>query len=195
MLVFTAAHADEYRYDTEHSQILASADHDGFSHPVARLKIARGWLRFDERDWSRAGTELDIDLATIDFGDAKWNATLRESRWLDSGRQRYAHFASAGVVRGEGNNGVLRGTLTLRGVSRPVDVHFHLNRVATTVFGMHRVAGFSATARFRRSDFGMRANPRSVGGEVDLRLEIEAIRDDNAEREYHQPEHAHAAKP
>ncbi|HET8900162.1 MAG TPA: YceI family protein [Rhodanobacteraceae bacterium] len=185
------AAAADYRFDTEHSQILASANHNGFSAPVGRLAIAAGWLRFDADDWSRAATVLDIDLASIDFGNADWNRALCTRRWLDCDGSRYAHFVSTGVSRHNANEGVLHGTLTLRGVSQPLDLAFRVNRVGTTVFGLHRVAGFSASTTLDRRAFGLRANTGSVGTTVTLRLEIEAIRDHNAESDYRRS-HLHA---
>ncbi|TAM93342.1 MAG: polyisoprenoid-binding protein, partial [Rhodanobacteraceae bacterium] len=64
MLVAGAAAARplDYRIDTVHSQVLFSADHDGYSNPVGRLAIARGWLRFDPDDWGKSKIVADIDL-------------------------------------------------------------------------------------------------------------------------------------
>ncbi|HET7359373.1 MAG TPA: YceI family protein [Rhodanobacteraceae bacterium] len=166
-----------YRYDTEHSQILFSADHNGYSNPVGRLHIASGWLRFDMDDWSHAATELDIDLASVDMGDKTWNAALRAGDFLATGQARLAHFVSTSVTRSGPRTGVLHGTLTLRGVSRPLDIAFTLNREGMTVFGMHTVIGFSATATLDRDAFGITGNPGSIGHQVHLRLEIEAIRE------------------
>src|SRR5690349_25115500 len=78
-----------YRYDTVHSQILFSVDHNGFSRPFGRLHIARGWLRFDPTDWSHAATELDIDLAGLDMGDAAWSAAVLKPAYLDAAKARY----------------------------------------------------------------------------------------------------------
>jgi polyisoprenoid-binding protein YceI len=174
-----AAHG--YRYDTVHSQVVFSIDHDGYSRPFGRLRIARGWLRFDTDDWSRSSTALDIDLSGVDMGDAKWNAAVCGASLLDCARQRYAHFASTSVERTDATHGVLHGTLTLHGVSRPLDLPFTLNRVARTVFGMHEVAGFSATASLDRTAFGIDAFPHAIGHGVAVWLEIEAIRDDRAQ--------------
>ena len=176
------AHAatSTYRYDTVHSQVVFSVDHDGYSRPFGRLHIARGWLRFDPDDWSTAATELDIDLAGVDMGDAAWNAAVREPALLDSAHRRYAHFASTGVERSDAHHGVLHGQLTLRGITRAVELPFTFNRAALTVFGMHYVAGFSATATLDRTDFGMAAHPGSIGQQVVLWLQVEAIRDDRA---------------
>lgn len=166
-----------YRYDTVHSQILFSVDHDGFSRPFGRLHIARGWLRFDPDDWSHAATELDVDLASLDMGDAGWNKAVLEPAFLDAAKARYAHFASTSVERKDDKHGVLHGTLTLRGVTRDVDIPFTFNREARTIFGLHTIAGFSATAMLDRTDFGMTSNPGSIGRHVSLWLQIEAIRE------------------
>ncbi|MGN2242066.1 YceI family protein [Frateuria sp. GZRR33] len=167
-----------YRYDTVHSQILFSVSHDGYSRPFGRLHIARGWLRFDPDDWSHAATTLDIDLASLDMGDADWNAAVLKPAFLDADKARYAHFASTSVERRDDHHGVLHGNLTLRGLTRPVDIPFTFNRQARTIFGLHTVAGFSATAMLDRTDFGMTANQGSIGQHVSVWLEIEAIREE-----------------
>jgi polyisoprenoid-binding protein YceI len=167
-----------YRYDTVHSQIVFSIDHDGYSRPFGRLHIARGWLRFDPDDWTRSATVLDIDMSSVDMGDAKWNAAVCGASLLDCARRRYAHFASTSVERTDATHGVLHGRLTLHGRTLPVDLPFTLNRVARTVFGMHVVAGFSATVTLDRTAFGITAFPHAIGHGVSAWLELEAIRDD-----------------
>lgn len=174
------AATSDYRYDTVHSQILFSIDHNGYSRPFGRLHIARGWLRFDPADWSTAATELDIDLAGVDMGDADWNAAVRKPALLDADKQRYAHFVSRSVEHRDDSHGVLHGDLTLRGITRPVELAFTLNRHATTIYGLHEVIGFSATTTLDRTAFGMTAFANSIGHNASLWLELEAIRADPA---------------
>ena len=172
------AAADTYRYDTTHSQILFSIDHNGFSRPFGRLHIAKGWLRFDPQDWSQSSTELDIDLASLDMGEAEWNAAVLKPAFLDAEKARYAHFVSTSVERKDDTHGVLHGDLTLRGVTRPMTLPFTFNRKGTTIYGMHTTVGFSATASLNRDDFGMVSNANSVGHGVSVWLELEAIQED-----------------
>lgn len=171
------AAAAGYRFDTVHSQVLFSISHDGFSRPFGRLHIARGWLRFDADDWSHSSTALDIDLQSLDMGNTVWNSAVEAPSFLDAKKMRYAHFASTSVQRTDATHGVIHGQLTLRGVSRPVALDFTLNRIGTTIYGMHKVAGFSATTQLDRRDFGMTSNPNSIGEHVSVWLEIEAIAD------------------
>ena len=182
LLPLASSHAASasYRYDTVHSQIVFSISHDGYSRPFGRLHIAKGWLRFDPDDWSAAATELDIDLAGVDMGDTDWNAAVCKPALLDCARDRYAHFVSSRVERKDDHHGVLHGQLTLHGVSQPLSIPFTFNRAARTIYGLHAVAGFSATAMLDREAFGITANANSIGQQVSIWLELEAIRDEHA---------------
>lgn len=176
-----------YRYDTTHSQILFSIDHNGFSRPFGRLHIARGWLRFDPDDWSQSATELDIDLDSLDMGDAAWNDAVKKPAFLAAEKGRYAHFVSTSVERKDDTHGVLHGNLTLRGVTRPVELAFTANRRGNTIYGMHSTAGFSATTMLNRDDFGITSNANSIGHSVSVWLELEAIQDDKAQSNKESP--------
>jgi polyisoprenoid-binding protein YceI len=182
VLPLAAAHAGDtsYRYDTVHSQVLFSISHDGYSRPFGRLHLARGWLRFDPGDWSTAATELDIDVGGLDMGEAAWDAAVCKPSLLDCKQHPMAHFVSTRVEHKDDRHGVLHGELTLRGISQPVDIPFTLNRTGRTIYGLHDVAGFSATATLDRQAFGINAFPNSIGHAVNVWLELEAIRDDGA---------------
>jgi len=180
------AHPLDYRIDTVHSQVLFSADHDGYSKPVGRLAIARGWLRFDPDDWGASKIVADIDLASADLGDKGWNAAVMGKNFLAAGQFPLAHFESGTVAKTGEQTGTLDGTLTLRGVTVPVKIDFIVNRVGTTLFGFETIAGFSGHAKLDRTRFGMTAFPKAVGTEVTVRLEIEAKLDRRAEYDYQQ---------
>ncbi len=177
LLPLAPAHAAMWRYDTVHSQVVFSISHNGYSRPFGRLHIASGWLRFDPDDWSHAATELDIDLQSLDMGDDDWNKATCKQALLDCGKYRYAHFASTRVEQTDAQHGVLHGHLSLRGVTLPVSIPFTFNRAGSTIYGLHTVAGFSATAMLDRNDFGMHAYASSIGKHVSVWLELEAILD------------------
>lgn len=181
-----AAHPLDYRIDTVHSQVLFSADHDGYSRPVGRLAIARGWLRFDPDDWSQSKVVADIDLASADFGDAGWNKAVTGRNFLDAAEHPLAHFESTSVEKTGEHAGILHGELTLRGTTLPVAVDFTVNRVGATLFGFETIAGFSGRAQLDRTQFGMTAFRKAIGTEVSIRLEIEAKLDRHAEYDYRQ---------
>ena len=188
------AHPLDYRIDTVHSQVLFSASHDGYSNPVGRLAITRGWLRFDPDDWSASSVVADIDPASADWGDQGWNAAATGRNFLDAEKFPLLRFQSTAVRQTGKDTGVIDGRLTLHGVTLPVAVQFTVNRVGATLFGFETIAGFSGHAKLDRTQFGMTAFPKAIGTEVTIRLEIEAKLDRQAQHEYQQAvDKAHAA--
>jgi polyisoprenoid-binding protein YceI len=174
-----------FRMDPVHTQVLVSVDHDGYSHPVGRMKIKAGWIAFDEDDWSTAKVVADVDTASVDFGDTDWNEAVTGKRFLDAKDYPLAHFESTAVEKIDAQHGTLHGNLSLRGVTRELEIPFTLNRVGATIFsGMQTLAGFSSHTTLDRLQFGMTSFPKAVGTHVYVRLEVEAILDQDAQKEY-----------
>ncbi|TAN04481.1 MAG: polyisoprenoid-binding protein [Rhodanobacteraceae bacterium] len=180
------AHPLDYRIDTVHSQVLFSAGHDGYSNPVGRFAIARGWLRFDPDDWAASKVVADIDTASADLGDKGWDGAVTGRNFLDATKFPLAHFESVSVQKTGTQTGVIDGRLTLHGLTLPVQVDFTVNRVGMTLFGFETIAGFSGHATLDRTRFGMTAFPKAIGTQVAIRLEIEATLDRQAQYDYQQ---------
>ncbi len=179
-----AARAGEYRFDPVHSSVVFFVDHDGYSDAVGRLRIARGWFRFDERDWGDSKVVADIALDSVDMGDKDWDRVVAGSDFLDAKAHPYAHFASTSVEQTGADTGILYGQLTLRGRTEGIAFPFRFNKRAFTIYGFHTVAGFTGLATLDRKLWGMGAFAGVVGVRVKVLLEIEGIADDNAQRAY-----------
>lgn len=166
-----------YRYDPAHTQVWFVADHMGFSRPMGRFTKVEGWLAFDPEDWSRAGCDVTIPVDSLWLGDAAWEKKMLSDRFFDARRHPSMHFACTRFERTGDDRAKLTGELTLRGVTRPLELEVRVNRVGRHSFSLGYVAGFSATGRLRRSDFGMSQLAAAVGDTVELKLEVEAIRE------------------
>jgi polyisoprenoid-binding protein YceI len=177
------AETSVYRFDPPHTQILFSADHQKFSHPVGRLKVKDGWFQFDDKDFTTARVDVEIDMKSADIGDDKWSETIRGGQLLDADKYPTARYTSKSVEKKGDRTGVIHGDLTLHGVTRPVDIEFTLNRVANDPYRFKQKAGFSATATIRRADFGITRYTDVIGENIELRFEIEGLRDGGAAKE------------
>ncbi len=83
-------------------------------------------------------------------------------------------------MRRHGHDYVVTGDLTIRGVTRSVDLDLEFNGVSPDPWGGTR-AGFSASTEISRADFGIEFNiPIDGGGvvvgdRIKISLEIEAV--------------------
>lgn len=166
-----------YRIDPVHSQVVFNVDHNGFSRSFGRLRITDGTIAFDADDWSKSSVTATVDLTSVDMGDPEWDKAVRGPTLLDADRGGTARFVSESVEKRGEDEGTIHGRLTLRGTTLPLDIPFHVNRVGTTIYGLHSVAGFSAQVTLDRTAFGMTSNRNSIGTQVSVWLEIEGIRD------------------
>lgn len=176
------ANAGDFRFDTVHSQIFACASHMGFSTPCGLMHVKNGYFSFDNGDWNKAAVDVVIDVNSLDMGDTKWNSMLRSWQFLDTGDHPTAHYVSSNVRKTGDRQGVVHGKLTLRGVTRSVDLHLTFNRAGADPYTFRYTAGFSATATLKRSGFGMKKYLPDIGDEVSIRIEAEGVRDSDARK-------------
>lgn len=169
--------ATRYRFDPVHSQIVFFVSHLGYSHGIGRIKLADGHFRFNPDDWSDAEVDVAIDIASVDMGDAKWSDTVRGGQFLQVERYPQARFRSLSVEKTAANNGVIHGELSLRGVTHAVDLQVTFNKAGRDPYVFKDKAGFSARTTLKRGDFGLDRYQGVVGEEVELRIEVEGIKD------------------
>ena len=127
-----------------------------------------------------ASVEVKIDPASIDTNEAQRDAHLRSADFFDVEKYPVATFTSS-AVEPNGNNYVLHGELTLKGVSKPVALELDFYGVNPGM-GHGEVAGFEASVVLNRKDFGididlpLETGGAVVGDKVTITLEIEAVK-------------------
>ena len=173
--------ASDFRFDPVHSQVFFSISHQGYSQSTGRFAIKDGFFAFDNDDWTKAKVDATIDIASLDLGNAGWSDKVK-SAYLDAGIYPTARFVGKSVEKTGDKTGVVHGELMLLGRKQPVDLKISFNRAAVDGYTMRYIAGFSADASFKRSSFGSTRSPESIGDEVRVHIEVEGVRDGDAEK-------------
>lgn len=172
-----SAAAATYVLDPVHTRVMFAVEHAGFSKAIGTVSGSTGGLVFDPDDWSTARVEVSVPLERLDLGDEKWNRATLARNLLDVGQHPEARFVSTRIERTGERTATVLGILTLRGISREVSLEAVFNALKRHPLPpFRRTLGFSATTMIRRSDFGVSAWPSMIGEEVELRLEVEAVR-------------------
>ncbi|HIE5097688.1 YceI family protein [uncultured Stenotrophomonas sp.] len=181
MLLATApawADADTYRLDPVHTRVLFTIDHAGYSQAMGTVSGSEGHLQFDPDNWRDASLDVEVPVARLDLGDAKWNQATLARSLLDGERFPSARFVSTRVEPIDARHARVVGTLTLRGVSQEVTLDVTLNAIKRYPLPpFRRTAGFSASTTLSRRAFGITAWPGVIGDAVQLRIEAEATLD------------------
>ena len=125
-----------------------------------------------------------IDLGLIDTKNKQRDDHIRTADFFEVDKYPTMTYRSTGVRR-DGEDYVLDGDLTLKGVTRPVSLKLEIGGFGADPFLVDPLkgarVGFSATGEINRVDFGVSYNGPVPGGgvalgeKVQLILEIEAI--------------------
>jgi polyisoprenoid-binding protein YceI len=169
------AQARTYRLDPVHCQVLFFVSHLGFSRQVGRFTGVSGRFVVDPADWSSASVEASIAVDSLWLGDEPWQRKVLSDDFLDAARHPTIQFRSERIEATDADSASVHGTLSLRGVSRPVVLALQRNRIGRNSFNLKQTAGFSARTTIKRSEFGMRRMLAAVGDEIEILLEIEGI--------------------
>ncbi len=178
--VTTAAQAEieQYKFDTVHTQIIFFVDHLGFSKSEGEFIDFDGGFTFDRGQPENSSVEVTIQTVSIDMDDEKWDEHMKNEDFFNVEKFPTMTFKSTGIeVTGE-NTANITGDLTLLGVTKPVVLNVTHNKSGKHPFGEKYAAGFSATASLKRSDFGMTYGLPMVGDDVEIRIEVEAEREE-----------------
>jgi polyisoprenoid-binding protein YceI len=128
--------------------------------------------------------EAEIDLGSISTGNDQRDAHLRSNDFFDADAHTTMTFRSTGI-RPDGDDFLVDGELTIRGITKPVTLNVELGGVGPDPWGGTRL-GLTATGVINRHDFGVSWNAAIEGGgvvvadKVTITIEAEATLDQTA---------------
>ena len=166
--------------DPTHSTIGFSARHAMIAKVRGRFAEFTGSITMDGANPAASKADLTIVAASITTENDDRDAHLRTAEFLDVEQFPTITFASTGVVA-NGSSFTVTGDLTIRGVTRPVDVQWELIGIGQDPWGNTRL-GFEGTAEISRKEFGLTWNVALEAGgvlvsdNVQLLLDVEAVK-------------------
>lgn len=166
-------HAGTYRLDPSHSKATWSVTHFGFSTYVGQFATVNGVLVLDPK--APAASKLDVTVDTTSLGtlNPALDTHLKSADFLDVAKYPQALFHATRIVVTGPKTAAITGDLTLHGVTKPVTLEATFTQAGVNPLDKKYSLGFAATAKIRRSDFGVSAYVPAVSDEVALQFEAE----------------------
>jgi polyisoprenoid-binding protein YceI len=173
--------AGSYDLDPAHKLVGFTARHMMVAKVRGHFDEASATITVGENPLESSVTAT-IKTASITTGVADRDTHLRSPDFLKTEEFPTIEFQSLGGVKEiNGNEFVLPGELTIRGVTRKVDLKVEFEGAGRNPYGMD-IFGFSASTEIDREDFGLTWNVNLetggvlVGKKVRIELEGEAVR-------------------
>jgi polyisoprenoid-binding protein YceI len=164
--------------DAAHSQV-------GFSVRHMMVSKVRGYFRefsgeiVTAADPSQSVVHATINMDSIDTRQEQRDAHIKSADFFDTGNHTVMEFRST-RVRNEGEDWVVEGDLTIKGITKPVTLALELDGFGPDAYGGTR-AGFSGKTEISRKEFGVdidmpiEAGGVVVGDKITVELEIQGV--------------------
>lgn len=164
--------AGTYAIEPEHTRVMFSVEHLGFTQYPGEFPGTSGSLTIDPKAPAASKLEVSIPVGKVWVPNTKLVEELVSPMFFDAAKFPTITFKSTKVaVTGPGKADVT-GDLTMHGVTKPVVLHVKFNGAgAVPMMKGAYAAGFSATCVLKRSDFGVTAGIPMVGDETKLMIE------------------------
>ncbi len=168
------ATAGTYKIDPAHTNVQFSVSHLGTSNTVGRFNTVAGDISLKPNGKSRV--EVTIQTKSVDSNHQKRDAHLRGPDFFNAKQYPVIKFVSDKVsYNSKGEPVSVSGKLSLHGKIQNVTLTVKPVGAGKDPWGGYR-AGYDATTIIKRSAFGMNFMPGGIGDDINITLNIEAIK-------------------
>lgn len=169
-----------WQIDPSHSGVSFVVRHM-FTKVRGRFTAFSGEIVTDGDSLTNGQVTVEIQADSVDTDDQQRDGHLRTNDFFGSDENPTIAFTSTAITPRGGNDFVINGNLTIRGVTRPVSLDAEYEGGGKTPFGTE-VASWTARTDIDRKDFDLTWNaPLEAGGflvgdDVKIELDVEAVR-------------------
>jgi polyisoprenoid-binding protein YceI len=168
-----------WNIDPSHSTVSFVARHLMITKVRGRFGSFSGTITIAE-DRLASSVNASIDLASVTTGDEQRDGHLKSADFFEVEKYPTMTFTSTALAD-KGDHYIMAGDLTVKGVTKPVELDLEFEGVNTDPWGNTKAA-FTATTDVNRKDWGLEWNVALeaggvlVGDKVKLELEIQAVK-------------------
>jgi polyisoprenoid-binding protein YceI len=142
------------------------------------FKIFDGSVNAPTADFNNATINFNVDVNSINTDEEKRDAHLKSDDFFNAEKYPKMTFTSTSFKKVSGNKYALEGNLTIRDVTKKVKFAVVYGGTVKDPWGNVK-AGFKATGKINRKDFGLKwgamteAGGAVVGDEVEMEIRVE----------------------
>ncbi len=171
--------ADTYQIDPIHSSLGFAVQHLMVSTVKGEFTEYAGTIEFDQKNPSAFTASVRIQSASIDTRNKQRDGHLKTGDFFDAEKFPEIVFKSKKLEPIEGNEYMLTGDLTIRGITKEISIPLSIAGPVNSPMG-GQVIGLSGETTINRQDFGVSWNKALDSGgyvvsdEVKILVNIEA---------------------
>ena len=161
----------KWTFDPIHSELGFKIKHLMITNVPGTFKNFEGLVETEAEDFATATISLKAKMASISTNNEQRDAHLRSPEFFDVEQFPELFFQSTQIEQEDQEHFVLQGNLTIKGLTKPVNLNLEYNGITPDPWGGER-AGFSVTGKIKRTDYGMNFNSVLDTGGIGLSEEV-----------------------
>ena len=141
----------------------------------AEFKQFNGGLTFQGADAENARTLVALDVSSLVSDTLFADSMLKSEQFLDAETYPQIYFVGRSVEWINARKAVLKGDLTLHGVTREVAFYVELSEPRQQQYAKEKIS-IKASTTISRAEFGIQALAPAVDDRVTLCMQVKAVR-------------------
>jgi len=163
--------------DPTHSEVHFKVKHLMITNVTGSFNVINATAEADEK-FTKAKVSFTADINSVHTGNEQRDTHLKGADFFEAEKFPHITFESTNYNAAEGK---INGTLTMKGVSKPVSLDVEFNGTNKDPWGNFK-AGFSLNGKINRKDWGLNWNAAlETGGvmvseDVKISAEVQFVR-------------------
>jgi len=176
LLPFRALAAERLHIGGRHGSIDFAIGDSKVFRTTGSFKDWQGTVLVDDGDAARSTVAVKVNTGSIEMLDPQQTAMLKDVDFFDVAKFPKMTYASSKVTRTSDSTLKVEGTITLRGITRPMALDVAVTDRKPDAAAGARYARFRGAGSLKRSEFGMVKYIDMVGDRVDFSIRTDAWR-------------------
>jgi polyisoprenoid-binding protein YceI len=143
-----------YKIDAAHSEIGFKVKHLMITNVAGQFKTFDATMTSTADDFSDAKISFEADVNSVDTNQPQRDEHLKSGDFFAATEFPKLTFVSTNLEKKSGDDYILNGELTMRGVTKPVSLNVEFGGAVTDPYGQQK-AGFEISGKINRKDFGV----------------------------------------
>lgn len=143
-----------YKIDAMHSEITFKVKHLMITNVTGSFQQFDASMDSTADDFSDAKISFEADVNSISTNNEQRDEHLKSDDFFSAAQFPTIQFVSSSFTKKSGSDYTLKGDLTIKGVTKPVELAVEFGGTMTDFYGQNK-AGFEISGKISRSEFGL----------------------------------------
>ena len=165
----------QWNIDPTHSEVQFKVKHLMISTVTGSFSTYEGAVNTaNESDFDGSSINFSADIDSISTGQEQRDGHLKSGDFFDAEKFPKLTFASTSFTKKGGDEYVLEGNLTMKGVTNPVKLEAEFGGIMTDFYGNTK-AGFEISGKINRHDYDLTWSGVTEAGGIVVSDEVKLI--------------------